>query len=188
MWRIVAGTIMYAALAVTLIATGVAHTPSAPTVTATPITKVLVFVEENHSLAQMKSGMPYTFDLAQQYGYANNYKATRHPSLPNYVAMVTGQTHGIINDKPPSINAFNGPTVFGQAITHTRTARTYAESMDVHCRLTNLSPYAVKHNPWAYALDERAECGLYDVPFSMFDNDVAAGSLPSVGKIGRAHV
>src|SRR4051794_26142252 len=48
---------------------------SAATATSRPVvTKLLVFVEENHSLAQMKSGMPYTFGLAQTYGYATNYR------------------------------------------------------------------------------------------------------------------
>src|SRR3954452_13093932 len=28
---------------------------------------------------QMRTGMPYTFSLAQKYGYATNYAAIRHP-------------------------------------------------------------------------------------------------------------
>lgn len=59
--------------------------PTAEETTATPselpsvapepddtVTKVLVFIEENHSLAQMKSGMPYAFSLAKQFGYAED--------------------------------------------------------------------------------------------------------------------
>jgi hypothetical protein len=34
------------------------------------VTKLLVFVEENHSLRQMRSQMPYAFGLAQRFGYA----------------------------------------------------------------------------------------------------------------------
>ena len=43
------------------------------------VTKVLVFIVENHSLSQMKSQMPYTFGLAQRFGYATNYTAIQHP-------------------------------------------------------------------------------------------------------------
>src|SRR3954469_22879393 len=59
----------------------------AAVVSAPVVTKVLAFVEENHSLAQMQAGMPYTFALAKQYGYASNYAAITHPSLPNYLAI-----------------------------------------------------------------------------------------------------
>src|SRR5450756_2431206 len=47
------------------------------------VTKVLVFIVENHSLRQMQSQMPYTFGLAQRFGYDTNYTAIQHPSLPN---------------------------------------------------------------------------------------------------------
>jgi hypothetical protein len=52
------------------------------------VTKLLVVVEENHSLSQMHVGMPYTYSLAQRFGYATNYHAITHPSLPNYLAIV----------------------------------------------------------------------------------------------------
>src|SRR4051812_43426121 len=56
-------------------ATRRAATPSFP-----KVTKVLVFVVENHSLAQMKTGLPYTFSQARKFGYATHYRARRHPS------------------------------------------------------------------------------------------------------------
>ena len=65
------------------------------------VTKLLVFVEENHSLAQMKSGMPYTFGLAKKYGYATRYRAITHPSLPNYIAIAGGKTYGVADDADP---------------------------------------------------------------------------------------
>src|SRR4051794_38617798 len=66
---------------------------AASTVTAMPsdvpdasVSKLLVFVVENHSLTQMRSQMPYTASLAERFGYATDYVAIRHPSLPNYIA------------------------------------------------------------------------------------------------------
>ncbi|MDQ1609926.1 MAG: phosphatidylinositol-3-phosphatase, partial [Microbacteriaceae bacterium] len=49
-----------------------------PTSAGSAVTKVLVVVEENHTLAEMQAGMPYAFGLAQQYGYATHYTAIRH--------------------------------------------------------------------------------------------------------------
>ena len=144
-----------------------------------PVTKVLIFVEENHSLAQMQSGMPYAYSLAQQYGYATHYQAITHPSLPNYLAIAAGSTFGIADDNPPSAHPLSGSTVFGQAWAAGRTAKTYAQSMSANCQLTSSGNYAVKHNPWTYftATYERSHCKTYDVP---------GGNFP--GEIGRAHV
>ena len=48
-------------------------TPALATAGSGAVTKVLAFIVENHSLGQMKSQMPYTFGLAQRFGYATNY-------------------------------------------------------------------------------------------------------------------
>jgi len=59
--------------------------------TARPhVTKLLVFVVENHSLQQMRRGMPWLDHLARRYGYATQYRAITHPSLPNYLAIAGG--------------------------------------------------------------------------------------------------
>ncbi|MDX6621943.1 MAG: hypothetical protein QOK36_4329, partial [Gaiellales bacterium] len=58
----------------TMTPVGAASSPSgsAPTVVSGAVDKVLVFVEENHSLDQMRAGMPYLYSQAQQYGYATS--------------------------------------------------------------------------------------------------------------------
>lgn len=150
-----------------------------------PATKVLVFIEENHSLAQMRTGMPFTFSLAQQYGYATNYAAIRHPSLPNYLAIAGGSTFGVADDRSPAAHPINAQTVFGQALARGRTAKTYAESASTTCDMKGTSLYAVRHNPWLYFTPtaERKGCTSYDVPFRRFSGDVAAGTLPNVGLV-----
>ena len=59
------------------------------------MTKLLVFVVENHSFDQMREEMPWTFALSERYGYADEYTALAHPSLPNYLAMIGGGTFGV---------------------------------------------------------------------------------------------
>jgi hypothetical protein len=149
------------------------------------VTKVLTFVEENHSLAQMEAGMPYAFGLAQQYGYADNWTAITHPSLPNYVAIASGKTYGIVDDKAPSSHKLAGPSVFGQTVTAGKTAKLYAEGETKNCMLTNTGQYAVKHNPWAYFVDstERTPCNTNDVPTTKLDADITAGTLPVTGMV-----
>ena len=149
---------------------------------STPVTKVLVIVEENHSLAQMKAGMPYLYSLARNYGYATDYRAITHPSEPNYLAIATGSTHGVTTDAAPATNGFRSASVFGQALGHRRTATTYAESMPAPCTLTPSGSYAVKHNPWAYVTNQRTACRAHDLPMAgHFPTDVRRGALPNVG-------
>jgi acid phosphatase len=151
-----------------------------------PVTKVLVFVEENHSLNEMKVQMPYALSLAQRYEYASNYQATTHPSLPNYLAIAGGSTFGVIDDAGPLSHQINASSVFGRAIAAGRTAKTYAEGMGSNCSPTNVGGYAVKHNPWVYftpGTSEHEKCLAYDVPETALANDIKNGTLPTVGVV-----
>ena len=148
------------------------------------VTKVLVFVEENHSMREMSSEMPYTFGLAQRFGYATHYTAIGHPSLPNYVAITGGQTYGITNDDGPSANPVRGTSVFGQAIAAGRTAAVYADGMPHSCATSDGgTDYAVKHNPWAFFVNERGACQKFDVPVGQLAVAITHGTLPNVGMV-----
>jgi len=145
------------------------------------ITKILVFVVENHSMKQMRKSMPRVFRFAQDNAYATRYFAITHPSLPNYIAMVSGSTHGVDDDLPPAYHGLEGRTVFGQALANGKTAGIYADAMTTNCKLVNGGRYAVRHNPWTYFVDERDACEQYDVPVSQLVTDIDAGTLPNVG-------
>jgi hypothetical protein len=171
--------------------TAAAPSPTTTTTTATavpnaqPVTKVLTIVEENHSLEQMKAGMPYLYSLAQRFSYANNYVAIRHPSLPNYLAIAGGDTFGVTDDADPASHPLSGQSVFGQAIAQGRTAGVYAESMPGNCVPSGNTAkgYAVKHNPWPYFVDERALCKAFDTPETGFGAAVSANALPNAGML-----
>ncbi len=145
------------------------------------VTKLLVVVVENHSLDQMRTGMPDTFALAQRFGYATHYSAVSHPSLPNYLAIASGSTHGIADDDDPAGHRLTGSTVFGQALAAGRTAGLFAEGMTGTCGTTNEGGYAVRHNPWAYFTDERSACEAGDRPYSDLAALITAGRLPDAG-------
>jgi acid phosphatase len=153
--------------------------------------KVLVVIEENHSLSEMRSGMPYLARLSRTYGYATHWSALRHPSEPNYLAIAGGSTFGVTDDDAPAANASKvaaARSVFGQALARHKTARTYADSMTGTCELTNDTGtaqepggYAVRHNPWTYFPTERAACRRHDTDATRFVSDARHDALPDVG-------
>lgn len=147
-------------------------------------TKVLVVIEENHSLTQMRAGMPYLAELSDKYGYATNWSAVTHPSEPNYLAVIAGSTLGIANDRSPAANASRigmASSVFSQARRAGKSARTYAESAPHRCARSNAGLYAVRHNPSTYFTADRHSCQKNDLSTATFARDARANRLPNVG-------
>lgn len=75
--------------------------PPQATRSATPhFAHVIVVVFENRSSKRVLGyrGAPTFNRLAKRYALLSNYRAVAHPSLPNYLALVSGSTHGIRND------------------------------------------------------------------------------------------
>jgi acid phosphatase len=152
------------------------------------VTKVLTIVEENHGYTEMFSQMPYLSGLAHQFGYASNYLALGHPSLPNYLGMAAGSTFGETTDCTVSSCPQNGPTVFDQAIAAGETGQVYAEGMTTTCQTTSAGGYLARHTAWPYFVDptSRKNCAAFQVPsgtssHGQFYDDVRAGALPTIG-------
>jgi hypothetical protein len=150
--------------------------------------KILVIMEENHSIQQIfPSGMPYLWSLAQRYAYAPDWSDVGHPSLPNYLAIFAGSAFNEPQDCAPGPGCtYPGPSVFGQALSRGKTAKAYEESMPQPCDPGFEGEYDVNHNPWAYFPSEAASCRAHDVPSGTASGgalsaDVGAGTLPAVG-------
>lgn len=163
--------------------------PAAHAVPPKP-SKLLIVMLENTSGSHAIDGMPRLAAAARTYGYATDYSAITHPSLPNYLAIAGGSTFSVRDDASPGSHPVNGPSIFGQALAHGKTAKTYAESMPSNCDVNPAAPYAVKHNPWAYFADatERSACRKYDVPSGttrsgVLRTDVLKGALPTIGML-----
>jgi hypothetical protein len=75
---------------------------------------VWVFVMENHSLGQILGNRraPFLNRLAHRYRVATRFYAPAHPSLPNYLAMISGSTHGCSSDHCKG--GLRGPTLASQ--------------------------------------------------------------------------
>ena len=165
-----------------------AEEPSGPALpssasSATGGRKVLVIVDENHTQSQVQAGMPYLVSLQNKYGVTTHHTAATHPSLPNYLVIAGGGTFGVTDDAAPGSHPVSGRSVFGAALAQGLTARAYNQAMTTNCQLTSSGPYAVKHNPWAYFVDERTACQANDVPLPRLATDISSGHLPNVGMI-----
>lgn len=154
------------------------------------VTKVLTIVEENHGYDQSLSSMPYLKSLGIQYGYATNYHALTHPSLPNYLALAGGSTFGVTTNCGVTSCPQTSLSVFDQAIAAGKTGRVYAEDMHGNCQTSGSGDgdYAVRHTGWPYFTGDtsRKNCEAFDVPSGTassgrFHDDVIAGDLPNVG-------
>ena len=164
--------------------------PATPAAAAAGVSKILVIMEENHGTTEVfPSGMPYLWHLARRYGYASDWSAITHPSLPNYLAIFSGSAFNDPPDCGPGPGcAYPAPSVFGQALALGKTARSYEESMPSPCDRSDSGTYAVRHNPWAYIPGETAACRSGDVPAGTpsggaLASAVRAGTLPDVGLI-----
>ena len=108
-----------------------------------------------------------------------NYRGVTHPSLPNYLALVSGSTHGIVTDCTRCL-------VSGRSLADTLEAaghswKTYAEGLP-RAGFTGAfaGRYAKKHEPFVYFRRVLASPSRRSrvVPFTAFGRDLAAGGLP----------
>jgi phospholipase C len=143
---------------------------------------------ENHTASSVLASdeAPFERSLATACGSADHYHSVGSPSLPNYLAAVTGSTHGVHDDGSPGSHQITGDNVFRQVTAAGGTARSYEEAMATNCQQGGGGRYAVKHNPQAYLSDapDRAACQRDDVPLGETSSgalidDLDAGRLPT---------
>lgn len=112
---------------------------------------VVLIVMENKEQPQVigSKDAPYLTRLARRQGLAVDSFAIRHPSLPNYIALISGQTQGITDDCTDC--AANAPNIAGQLEQANLTWRAYLEGLPAPCaRPASAGRYAKKHDPFAY--------------------------------------
>ena len=142
---------------------------------------IFVIVLENKDYERVLGGnqAPYMRSLAQQYGVASNYYGIRHPSLPNYLALIGGDTFGITSDCTDCF--VNAPNLVDQLETGGKSWKAYMEDMPSPCFVGDALPlYKQKHNPFIYYDDVRtnaARCNKI-VPFTWFATDLKANAVP----------
>jgi phospholipase C len=121
-------------------------------------------MENKPAGAALGSSTSTTRTLAHACGYASDYHATTHPSLPNYLALTSGSTHGVTDDGSPAQHPIAGPSIFSEVAASGRQWATYAEAMPGSCVRTSSGTYATKHNPALYYTGLGGSCSSQDVP------------------------
>jgi hypothetical protein len=167
-----------ALLAAALVAARGASGSSAP---IPAFAHVIVVVFENKELGSvLGSRSAPTFNLyARTYGRLTRSYAVTHPSLPNYLALVSGSTFGRTTDCTDC--PVNAPTIADAIEASGRTWKTYVEGLPSPGFLGGFSgEYAKKHNPFAYfrSVIDDSERLRRIVPVTQLTNDVRAHSLP----------
>jgi acid phosphatase len=105
--RRVAASLVLLAIAIAAPGAPAGTRPAVPTPDHT-----VVVVLENHSFADIMSGdkAPFIGQLARHGASFTNSFAIAHPSQPNYLALFSGSTHGVTDDRP---HVLEGPTLAG---------------------------------------------------------------------------
>jgi acid phosphatase len=144
------------------------------------VEKVVVVVFENKGPEIIGSGEAPTFDaLAKRYALLTDYRGVAHPSLPNYLALVSGSTQGVTSDCTScEVAATNLADTLERA---QKTWKTYAEGLPVAGYTGSFAGrYAKKHDPLLYFEDVAARPDRLRriVPLTQFAPDLSAHRLP----------
>ena len=140
---------------------------------------VIVFENKGRDRVLGNADAPTFAKLARRGATLTNYRAVSHPSLPNYLALVSGSTQGITDDCTSCV-------VTARSLADTLTAagrtwKTYAEGLP-QAGFTGAfaGRYAKKHDPLVYFRDVAAAPKRLRrvVPLPMFRKDLAGGTLP----------
>jgi phospholipase C len=134
---------------------------------------VVIVAMENHNYSEIDGHSPYLNGLAADCALANDYDALTHPSLPNYIAMTSGDKHGILTDCTDC--SVSAPSIFGQLAGDWRS---YLESIpSAGYQGSESGSYVKRHNPAAYYTPLAAEYAKRAVPLNRLSADLAHGTL-----------
>ena len=147
---------------------------------------VLVVVLENKSQHQVlgNRSAPYFNALSKRYAVLSGYGGVTHPSLPNYLALVSGSTQGITNDCTTCV--VSGRSLADTLESADLTWKGYAEGLPRPGFVGAFAGrYAKKHMPFLYFRDVLGSQRRLRqvVPLTQFPRDLAAGNLPSFALI-----
>src|SRR6266581_7418970 len=151
---------------------------------ATIPSRVMIVVMENHSYEAVIGNalMPFINSLASANAVVSTTDLS-HPSLPNYLGMISGSSQSAPQDTTPQDGTYPGPQLTDELAAAGIGWKAYMEDMPTACDLTDTySPgnYDVNHNPFMYFTSIRnnpAQCNR-DVPFTQFATDLGSGQAP----------
>jgi hypothetical protein len=185
----------------------------APIPTMTPAVlqprHIFVIMLENHGLNDIlgnTADAPYLNQLADSYGIATSYFGVTHPSLPNYLAAISGSFQGIWDDCQAGAAITCAPEAFGGQLTaqeanqaaataHMFAGQTLVDQLEAHHLMWKAymqsmpgvgytggyaGLYGQKHDPFMYFASIRNNPARMQriVPYTQFATDLQSTSFP----------
>ncbi len=142
---------------------------------------MVLFENKEYGTVVNNGKMPYFNQLAKTYSLLTQEYAPAHPSLPNYLALIAGDTFGVNFDCTKCL--YDAKTLPDQIEASGRTWKAYQEDMPSACyQGPDYGNYAMKHNPFMYFKSIRLDqtrCAKSDVPIGQLYADIASGDLPN---------
>jgi hypothetical protein len=157
-------------------------TPPAAALPTSSSSHVAVIVMENKEATDVldNPASRYLTALARRYAVATRSYAIRHPSLPNYLALTSGSTHGIASDCTDCHVAARN--IVDQLDAAHLSWKAYMEGLPGPCSpVARADGYAKKHNPFMYYDDVAGSprrCRNV-VSFDRLASDLRRGTLPT---------
>lgn len=157
-----------------------------PTATSKPLVPnfehIVIIMFENKEFGTVIGNplMPNYNRLAREYTLLTQYYAVGHPSLPNYIALIGGDTFGIDSNCHDCF--IDAPSLPDLIEASGRTWKTYQEDMPEPCYVGDTDVYVQKHNPFNYFNSIRldaARCERTIVPLTALQTDIETASLPN---------
>ena len=141
---------------------------------------IVIIIFENWDLEESLSDplMPNFNKLANDFTLLTQYYGVKHPSLPNYIALMSGETFDITENCTDCF--FNVTSLPDLIEASGRTWKTYQEDMPEPCYVGSDGNYEQKHNPFIYFDPVRLDkprCEISVVPLAALPADIEAGSL-----------
>lgn len=161
---------------------GLPATRAATRLATSKSSHIVVIVMENKESSDVlgNAKAPYLNALARRYGVAAQSFAIGHPSLPNYLALTSGATHGITSDCTNC--SVRAPNIANQLASAGISWKAYLEGYPARCFTgASAGAYAKKHNPFVYYRDIAGNPVLCRnlVGFGALNADRRAGRLPT---------
>lgn len=142
---------------------------------------IFIVVMENKSYDDIVKNdeAPYINSLINLGGLATNYDGVAHPSLPNYLALIGGDTFGITSDCTDCF--VKAKNITDEITAAGKTWKAYLEDYTDDCSLGNSGSYAQRHNPFIYfdsIRNDPKKCANL-VSFDQLIPDIQNESLPN---------
>ena len=159
---------------------------------------VFVIVEENHGFADVigNPAAPNLNALAKQYGLATDYTGVSHPSEPNYVGLLGGDTFGVNSDNAYYTQKVDKPSLISQLDAKNLPWKAYLQGLPhagyqgicfpANCNgAPDKDPlYVSKHDAIQnFTTSDNPRDWNNQVPVEQLDRDLKSGNVPAFGYV-----